>query len=224
MLPLYVGCYISVHRAQGLEYEHVMVDVYKMDKVWTAAMINTAVTRAIGKPGEPVNLIILNISKGCNYVNRSILDWFERSAAATAAELEADERESNVPFATRQVAAFLASSLRHPEEAAAAAVAFSELGQVSASLRVAEILGAGVRNEGTLTDGRDRLAGRKRLRQVSAAAASGSLRDDESDADNGAGSGAESDLEVVDDVTGYTQREFQEYYADCSRVESDNDD
>jgi hypothetical protein len=181
MLPLSVGCCFPVSRAQGLEYKYVMVDLHEINKTWTAAMINTAVTRPIAKPGEQVNLIVLNIAKGSNYVNRSVLEWSMRKAAETEAHLDAARREASVPYATRQVASFLASSLRHPEDAAATAIAFCELGngRAQAAVRVAEILGAGIRKEDTVL-----VAGRKRLRQASHLLMDAKSDDSESNAED----------------------------------------
>ena len=190
MVQLRDGRFLTIHRAQSLSLELLIVDLWGAGGVWCTALVYTALSRG----RTLLNLIILNHSRGYVRANTEELAWITARAAETQAHLAAQELVADTPLVVRDVASFLANRLRNTEDAAA--VALRALGsQTRAHFAVLKAVGVA-------RDEEVKLAGAKRMRR--SAPAAGCLSGSESSysgsdssssgSDSSSASGSDSDI------------------------------
>jgi hypothetical protein len=110
------GGFMTGHKAQSLGIDKVIVDCWNMQS--SKALLYTCNSRTTSKRG----LLIANIERGQCWANSEAMAVVSTLAKRTRDELVANELVATTPLVVRDVASFLAQTLRHAEHAASVAL------------------------------------------------------------------------------------------------------
>ena len=121
------GGFMTGHKAQSLGIDKVIVDCWNMRG--SKALLYTCNSRSTSKRG----LLIANINRGECWANTEAMDLVSTLAKRTSDELVADELVASTPLVARDVASFLAQTLRHAEHAASVALQVAGQGTADAA-------------------------------------------------------------------------------------------
>ena len=113
------GGFLSIHKSQSLGLPRAIVDCYGIrGGAWITGSLYTANSRAFTKAG----LLLANMLRGECVANTAAMAFVSERAARTRTELRAEELVRSTPLVARDVASFLAQTLRSTEQAACLAL------------------------------------------------------------------------------------------------------